>query len=205
MATPSINSELMQKFIDLSNQYFLSVMNRAAKENGSDEVSEAQVRTILENDKGLRLSPSVNINQTNESNLRQEAQKQIELNNELRPMLAMIAGITPSLISEFNANLQMGLAAGNRGATNSLAHPKLEPFLDQAASSFLDAYRQVQDEQNQNKDQTPENKQEDALRNTNDLTLQYKNRLRMQMQSAPKAKPEMQPQYTPTIKLRPNT
>ncbi len=218
MTESVMNQDLLNRLKELD--YFFDVLARAektAKDNGKNMLSNDDVKNVLAQDVNLYInSPKAANQQTDRLNADsalenrqrfQEAQKQVELNNELRPLLGLIAAVAPSLVTELENNNQprpeMGL--GNvRHASDVLTHPKLAPLLDTAASSFLDAYRKIHDAENKGKpkDKDADQDLDNALKNANKLNLQFK----MMMQNSPKLKAEfenrlkMQPNYKPTIK-----
>lgn len=215
MTDSVIDKDLLKRIeslqLDLGN--FFDIVSRAHKQAGNHkELSNDDIKHVIQSDVHLylnspKLTPGTDkLNDQSLENAQQlrEAQKQVELTNELRPLLSLIAGITPSLVSELNnqPNLQMGLGQGKQG-NDLLTHPKLAPFLDQAASSFLDALKRIQEA----KDSKDPNKQDDALKNANELSLQYK----MMMKNSPKLKAEFEnrmkiapaPGYKPETKPRP--
>lgn len=217
MTDSVINQDLMARLKELD--YFFDVLARAektAKVNGKATLSNDDVKSVLAEDVNLYINSPKAANQqtdrldadsTQENRQRfQEAQKQVELNNELRPLLGLIAAVAPSLVTELENNQprpEMGL--GNvRQASDVLTHPKLAPLLDTAASSFLDAYRKIHDAENKGKpnDKDADQDLDNALKNANKLNMQFK----MMMQNSPKLKAEfenrlkMQPNYKPTIK-----
>lgn len=217
MTDSVLNQDLLARLKELD--YFFDVLARAeqtAKVNGKLTLSNDDVKNVLAEDVNLYInSPKATNQQTDrldadlaqENRQRfQEAQKQVELNNELRPLLGLIAAVAPSLVTELENNQprpEMGL--GNvRQASDVLTHPKLAPLLDTAASSFLDAYRKIHDAENKGKpkDKDADQDLDNALKNANKLNMQFK----MMMQNSPKLKAEfenrlkMQPNYKPTIK-----
>lgn len=216
MTDSVINKDLLERIekLQLDTGNFFDIVTRAQKQAGNNkDLTNDDIKNVIQSDVHLYLnSPrlietadNLNINQSgNNAQQLREAQKQIELTNELRPLLSLIAGITPTLVSELNnqSNLQMGLGQGKQG-NDLLTHPKLAPFLDQAASSFLDAYKKIQEA----KDSKDPNKQDDALKNANELSLQYK----MMMKNSPKLRAEFEnrmtmspaPGYKPETKPRP--
>ncbi len=216
MTDSVIDKDLLERIekLQLDTGNFFDIVSRAKEQAGNNkELTGNDIKNVIQSDVHLYLnSPRVNpatdrlANDQTLDNVQQlrEAQKQIELTNELRPLLSLIAGITPTLVSELNnqPNQQMGLGA-NQQANDLLTHPKLAPFLDQAASSFLDAYKKIQEA----KDSKDPNKQDDALKNANELSLQYK----MMMKNSPKLRAEFEnrmkmapaPGYKPETKPRP--
>lgn len=186
--------EKLKEFAEFSAKHLVGLLQESHKA----ELSEAEAKQIIRQG----LAP--------QQDERQEAQKLIELGNQLAPMLSMIAGLQPrvaptQLSNNAQLNQQMGL--GGNQAQNQLVHPKLAPFLDQAASSFLDAYREIQAE-NENPNQARDAQNEN--RNTNELTLQYKLAMKNALKFAPKPgqgggglRPENQEQYVPRVKPSP--
>jgi hypothetical protein len=210
MANSIVNQDLLKRIealkLDMGN--FFDIISRAQAQAGNNnELTDTDIKKVIQNDVRLYLnSPRIDSVNTDDDRARfEEAKQQVELNNQLRPLLSLIAGITPNLISELNNNPnqpQMGPGINKLG-NDLLAHPKLAPFLDQAASSFLDAYKKIEAQQDSN----DTNKQDDALKNANELSLQYK----MMMKNSPKLRAEFEnrmklapaPGYKPETKPRP--
>jgi hypothetical protein len=210
MTESVINPDLLKKLKDL-DAYFFDVLQRAEKNasaNGKSELSNDEVRSVLATDVSLYLrAPGASNKITDLSeNLSNEekARKLIELSKGLNPVLAAVAGLggpRPELESQLQQ--QMGLSnSGLRSGQqeNLMTHPKLEPFLDQAASSFLDAYKKIYDEHNKAESKDPTKDQskdlDNALRNVMKFMPVF-NQVKPKQELKPEAP---KPQYVPTMK-----
>ena len=192
----ALKDEIMKNF-----SAFFEVLAPAIKEahDKNETLSAAHVKTSLKSNEHLflntpKLAPASD--QLDEKAQREKAKKQVELDGKLALTLGMF-GMTPRLITEVAEKLIKSTGQSVTSQQEQLAHPKLKR--SKSAASFLDAYKQFQDAVDS---KNPE-KVEDAVRNVNELVLQYKNKLQNTPKLQQQPKLEQKPQYTPKIKPTP--